>query len=78
MKALQEGADQAKAKYQTGVVLTEGCFYDGPAGNRNAFWKKCGVLGVEMEASVLLTICGLRGVQAGCILNVDNYVFERY
>jgi uridine phosphorylase len=30
-----------------------------------------------MEASMLFTVAGLRGVRAGALLNVDNYVFER-
>ncbi len=30
-----------------------------------------------MEASVLLTIGGIRGIRTGCLANVDNYIFER-
>ena len=32
---------------------------------------------VEMEVATLLTIAGIRGIRAGAILNVDNYIFER-
>lgn len=55
-----------------------GVFYDGPLGNKNEFWQKCGVKAVEMEASVLFVMSTLRNVKTGCILNVDNYIFQRY
>jgi len=64
-------------KYKTGLCLSEGCFYDGPLGNLNTFWQKSNVCCVEMECSVLFVIAQIRGVKAGAILNVDNYVFER-
>lgn len=63
--------------YGTGVVLTEALFYDGPLGNNNQFWAKCGVLAVEMEASVLFVLASIRGIKAGGIFNVDNYIFSR-
>jgi len=63
--------------YASGVILSEGCFYDGPLGNQFPLWAKCGVLGVEMEASVLFVIAGIRGVKCGGVFNVDNYVFAR-
>lgn len=64
-------------KYAVGIVTTEGKFYDGPLGNNNKLWEDSGVLGVEMEVSVLMVIGSLRGIKTGAILNVDNYVFER-
>lgn len=70
-------AKEAGLNYRSGVMLTEGCFYDGPLGNSFELYAKCGVLGVEMEASVLFVICGLRGIKCGGIFNVDNYVFAR-
>ena len=83
--------------YHSTLLSFLGVFYDGPLGNMNAFWQKCGVKGVEMEVSgicltsypvlkaalirssmiVLQTMCSLRGVKSGSILNVDNYIFER-
>lgn len=63
--------------YGVGIVTTEGIFYDGPLGNKNKLWEGCGVLGVEMEVSVLMVIGSIRGIKTGSILNVDNYVFER-
>eukprot|EP01120_Amphizonella_sp_Union-15-10_P000766 TRINITY_DN10792_c0_g1_i1.p1 TRINITY_DN10792_c0_g1~~TRINITY_DN10792_c0_g1_i1.p1 ORF type:complete len:274 (+),score=56.97 TRINITY_DN10792_c0_g1_i1:55-876(+) len=63
--------------YAVGLCTTEGPFYDGPLGNKNDFWRKAGVLAIEMEVSVLYVIASLRGIQAGAILNVDNYIFQR-
>lgn len=60
-----------------GVIATVGHFYDGPLGNQNRLWEASRVLGIEMEASVLLTIGGIRGIRTGCLANVDNYIFER-
>jgi len=63
--------------WDIGLAVTEGVFYDGPSGNQNVFWQKCGVKCVEMEASVLMTMGQLRGIKTGAIMNVDNYIFER-
>jgi len=68
---------QPAITFDTGLCVTEGVFYDGPIGNTNTFWQKCGVKCVEMEASVLMTMASLRGIKAGAIMNVDNYIFER-
>ena len=76
--ALQKAcAKEEGLTYTTGVMLTEGCFYDGPLGNQFEMWSKSGVLGVEMEASVLFVIGGIRGIKTGGIFNVDNYIFAR-
>jgi len=77
--ALEDAArsHQPPLVFDTGLTVTEGVFYDGPLGNKNEFWQKCGVKSVEMEASVLFTMASLRGVKTGGVLNVDNYIFER-
>lgn len=76
--ALQKACGKEEGlNHASGVILTEGCFYDGPIGNNHELWAKCGVLGVEMEASVLFVIAGLRGIKSGGIFNVDNYIFAR-
>jgi uridine phosphorylase len=60
-----------------GLVLSEGTFYPGLLPSETETWATAGALAIEMEASMLLTVAGLRGVRAGALLNVDNYVFER-
>jgi uridine phosphorylase len=44
---------------------------------KNELWSRAGVLAVEMEISVLFVIASLRGIRAGAILTVDNYIFDR-
>jgi len=58
---------------RVGAVASSDTFYD-PDPGRHERWSKRGVLGVEMEASVLFTIGALRGVQAGCVLTVSDVV----
>jgi len=63
--------------WKTGIIATEGVFYDGMMGNTNELYAKAGVLAVEMEAATMFVIASLRGIRAGCCLNVDNYIFQR-
>jgi len=78
VNALEKTAAQRQGlNWKTGTIVTEGVFYDGFLGNANELYKKTGCLAIEMEASVLFVIASLRGVRAGCALNVDNYIFER-
>eukprot|EP01121_Diplochlamys_sp_Union-15-3_P015425 TRINITY_DN5095_c0_g1_i2.p1 TRINITY_DN5095_c0_g1~~TRINITY_DN5095_c0_g1_i2.p1 ORF type:complete len:259 (+),score=36.90 TRINITY_DN5095_c0_g1_i2:68-844(+) len=72
-----EKSKENSLNYAVGLCTTEGPFYDGPLGNKNDFWRKSGVLAIEMEVSVLYVIASIRGIQAGAILNVDNYIFQR-
>jgi len=72
-----EKQKDAALNYAVGYCATEGPFYDGPLGNKNEFWRKTGVFAIEMEVSVLYIVASIRGIQAGAILNVDNYIFQR-
>jgi len=60
-----------------GLVVTSGHFYDGPLGNHNRMWADAKVLAIEMEISILLVIASIRGIRAGAVVNIDNYIFER-
>jgi len=60
-----------------GLVCTVGHFYDGPLGNHNRLWADAKVLAIEMEISILLVIASIRGIRAGAVVNIDNYIFER-
>jgi uridine phosphorylase len=64
-------------KYGEGIIVTEGPFYGGVIEGKNELWSRAGVLAVEMEISVLFVIASLRGIRAGAILTVDNYIFDR-
>lgn len=68
---------QPHITYGVGLCVTDGPFYPGLLDTQHELWAKANVLAVEMEVATLLTIAGLRGIRAGAILNVDNYIFER-
>jgi len=61
----------------TGLALSEGVFYEGLLPSELPLWIAAGVLGIEMECSLLFTLAAIRGARAGALLNVDNYVPER-
>jgi len=75
--ALVKAVKSKEDKFATGLCVTEGPFYDGPLGNQNQLWQSANVAAIEMEVSVLLVIASIRGIKAGSILNIDNYIFER-
>ena len=56
-----------------GAIVSSDTFYD-PDPERHRRWAARGVLAVEMEAAVLFTIAGLRGVEAACVLVVSDLV----
>jgi DeoD family purine-nucleoside phosphorylase len=56
-----------------GAIASSDTFYD-PDPDRHRRWAQRGVLAVEMEAAVLFTIGGLRGVKTACILTVSDLV----
>src|SRR5437016_1692003 len=58
-----------------GPIVSSDLFYN-PDGGQYERWSSRGVLGVEMEASVLFTLGALRGVAAGCLLTVSDVVVE--
>jgi DeoD family purine-nucleoside phosphorylase len=58
-----------------GPIVSSDVFYN-PDGGQYERWSKRGILGVEMEASVLFTLGALRGVQAGALLTVSDIVVE--
>ena len=77
VEALVNTLKNTDDKFGVGLCVTEGTFYDGPLGNNNALWRDAKAKAIEMEASVLFVIASIRGIKAGAILNVDNYIFER-
>jgi DeoD family purine-nucleoside phosphorylase len=56
---------------RVGPIVSSDVFYN-PDTAQYQRWSDRGVLGVEMEASVLFTIGALRKVQAACVLTVSD------
>ncbi|GAM28144.1 hypothetical protein SAMD00019534_113200 [Acytostelium subglobosum LB1] len=78
VQALIDSAKKVpEINYGVGIITTVGHFFDGPLGNHNKLWARSRVLAIEMEASILFIVSSLRGIRAGCCVNIDNYIFER-
>lgn len=73
LEALVDSARTAKVRHHVGLILTEDAFYaTTPKIARS--WGEWGVLGVEMESSVIFTIARRHGVRAGTLLTVSNQI----
>jgi purine-nucleoside phosphorylase len=69
--ALVEACERAGVRYHAGPVATEDALYAvTPSWAKT--WTSRGVLAQEMEASAILTVAALRGLEAGCLLTVSN------
>jgi uridine phosphorylase len=77
VQSLINTVSSTETNHDIGIVLSDGPFYSGVLPTEFELYQKAGVLCVEMELSVLLVISSLRGVKAGGIFNVDNYIFKR-
>lgn len=71
LRATVAAAEAAGAAVRVGVVASCDVFYD-PDPEYFAAMGRRGVLAVEMEAAVVLTLGALRGVAAGCALVVSD------
>jgi DeoD family purine-nucleoside phosphorylase len=60
---------------RVGPIVSSDLFYNPDRGQYER-WSQRGLLGVEMESSVLFTLGALRGVRAGCLLTVSDVVVE--
>jgi purine-nucleoside phosphorylase len=69
--ALAEACERAGVRYHAGLVATEDALYAVTPGWAET-WASRGVLAQEMEASAILTVAALRGLEAGCLLTVSN------
>jgi DeoD family purine-nucleoside phosphorylase len=57
-----------------GGIVSSDVFYD-PDPDRPRRWASRGLLGIEMESSVLYTIAGLRGIAAVTVLTVSDVLY---
>jgi uridine phosphorylase len=74
-----------RCRYHVGITASTDSFYQGQE-RSDAFprhvprhlrgmteeWRRLRVLNYEMEASTLLTVCGVFGLRAGCVTGVIN------
>lgn len=70
--ALQSALEKKAVPYRSGTILTSDLFYPSLLDDNLAFYKKAGVVAVEMECSALFVIASLRKVRAGSVLILDG------
>ena len=75
VRALVEAAERLGARHHVGLVATEDALYAVTADWAKT-WAARGVLAQEMEASAILTVAALRGLEAGCLLTASNSAGE--
>ncbi|MDD2678805.1 MAG: nucleoside phosphorylase [Candidatus Nanoarchaeia archaeon] len=67
LKALIESAKELKFTHYYGPTMCSDAFYAQSYKEAKEYWSNKGILGGEMEASMIFTISLLRGVKAGMI-----------
>ena len=67
LNALIESAKESGRKFFYGVTMCTDGFYAPSHRGKMLEWAKMGVIGSDMESSMLFTIASLRGVRAGFI-----------
>jgi purine-nucleoside phosphorylase len=75
LKASADIAELEKIKHHV-CMISSGDAYYGPPWVKEERLKR-GAKAVEMEASAIFTIAMLRGVEAGCVCTVSNYVGDK-
>lgn len=71
------GAESGYPEIHTGIILTDGLFFEYPLVERNFVgWSEAGAAAVEMEYAPLLVQAGINGVQAGGIFTADGNIFN--
>ena len=75
VNALLQAADELGIKVHPGIVISSDAYY---GGNDEVLRKfgEANVLSIEMEASLMFTLAGMRGVRAGAICTVDGNIFK--
>ncbi|MFN3267117.1 MAG: purine-nucleoside phosphorylase [Deinococcales bacterium] len=72
VRALEQAA--ASVPHYVGLVASDDSFYGVSAEEARGLYTTRGVLGLEMEASAVFTVARLRGLEAGAIMAVSNYI----
>jgi purine-nucleoside phosphorylase len=72
VRALEQAA--GNVPHHVGLVASDDSFYGVTAEEARGLYATRGVLGLEMEASAVFTVARLRGLEAGAIMAVSNYI----
>lgn len=77
LRALENSAFNAKAKYYIGPSISSDALYSQANKDRKITWSKFGALAQDMEAGTVLTLARVKGVRAGSILLVVDAEGEK-
>jgi len=77
LRALEDSAVKAKAKYHVGPSISSDALYSKANKERKIIWSKFGALAQDMEAGTVLTLARVKGVFAGSILLVVDAEGEK-
>jgi uridine phosphorylase len=75
VNALLQAADELDINVHPGIIISSDAYY----GGNNEVLRQFGeanVLSIEMEASLMFTLAGIRGTRAGAICTVDGNIFK--
>jgi len=75
VNALLEAADELGVEVHHGIIISTDAFYGGNDDVLRTFGD-ANVLSIEMEASLMFTLAGVRGKRAGAICAVDGNIFK--
>ena len=73
LQALETSLASARVDYASGITLTLDAFYPGVEDFPHDYYKRAGVLAVEMEIAPLYVIGSLRQIHTGAILVTDGW-----
>jgi purine-nucleoside phosphorylase len=73
-RAAQDAARALKVPHAVGLISSDDSFYSVTSEEARGLFTSRGVLGIEMEASAVFTVATLRGMEAGCLTTVSNYI----
>lgn len=60
--------------HHVGLIASDDAFYAVTPEQARGLFATRGVLGIEMEASAVFTVAHLRGLEAGAVMTVSNYI----
>ena len=74
VRAADDAAMRLGVPHAVGLISSDDSFYAVTPQEARELFSVRGVLGIEMEASAVFTVAHLRGLEAGCLATVSNYI----
>jgi uridine phosphorylase len=75
VNALLQAADELRITVHPGIIISSDAYYGGNEEVLRRFGE-ANVLSIEMEASLMFTLAGIKGTRAGAICTIDGNIFK--